>query len=99
MSGLQQLLKLVSIAALNKEAVGILSGGQGYAPSSHSLSPETPRHSLSRLLAALVRVGIESQIDGPPAIAQLLELSRVEVVPHRAGDIVEPSLPKHGVVE
>src|SRR6516164_1237574 len=93
MSGLQQSLKLVSITALNEKAVGILSGGVGDAPGGHPLSPETPRHPLSSPFAALVGVRVESQIDGPLAVAQLLKLSCVEMIAHEAGHIVESGLP------
>jgi hypothetical protein len=70
MSRLQETLKLGGVAALYEEAVGVVSVGQGYAPSGHTLSPETARHPLSRLLAALVGVGIEGQIDCPRGVTR-----------------------------
>jgi hypothetical protein len=93
MSRLQETLKLVGVATLDEEAIGVVSVGQGYAPRGHPLSPETPRHPLRCVLAAPIGVGIESQVDGPRAIAQLLKLSRVELVAHRTGDMVESCLP------
>lgn len=82
MSRLQETLKLVGVATLDEEAVGVVSVGQGYASSGHALSPETPRHPLSRLLAALVGVGIEGQVDCPRGVTQLLKLSRIEMATH-----------------
>ena len=82
MSRLQETLKLVGVAALDEEAVGVVSVGHGYAPSGHALSPETARHPMSRLLAALVGVGIEDQVDCSRGVTQLLKLSRIEMVPH-----------------
>ena len=60
---------------------------------------ETPGEALGRQRTAAIAVGIKGQIDGSRAIAQLLELVRVEVGSHRAGDVLKTCLPQHGVVE
>jgi hypothetical protein len=61
MSRLQETLELVGVATLDEEAIRVVSVGQGYTPSGHALRPETARHPLSRLLTALVGVGIEAK--------------------------------------
>jgi hypothetical protein len=54
---------------------------------------------LRRLLAAAITVGVKGEIDGSRAVAQLPELVGIEVVSHRASDVVKTGLPQHGVVE
>ena len=46
---------------------------------------------LRSLLAATVRVRIKRQKDGSASVAELPELVRVEMVSHRAGDVVKPA--------
>src|ERR1700693_2919821 len=54
---------------------------------------------LRRLLAAAVGIGIEAEINGARAVAQLLKLTGVEMGSQRTGDLVKAGLPQHGVVE
>src|SRR6266849_2123147 len=51
------------------------------------------------MLAAAVGIGIEAQIDGPRAVAHLLQLTGVEISSQRTGDVVKTGLPQNGVVE
>ena len=73
--------------------------GQDDAANVYSLRPEPARKRLRSTPAAAVRISIEGQVDGPTAIAQLLELTRVQMIAQRAGDIAKTGLPQHGVVE
>ena len=50
-------------------------------------------------LAALVLIGIEGEIDGAFAFAQLAELVLVELCTQRAGHVMESSLPQGNIVE
>src|SRR6202158_4513340 len=54
---------------------------------------------LRRLLTAAVGIGIEAEIDGARAVAQLLKLTGVEMGSQRTGDVVKTGLPHNGVVE
>jgi len=54
---------------------------------------------LRRLLAAAIGIGIEAEIDGARAVAQLLKLTGVEMGSHRTRDVVEAGLPQNGIVE
>src|SRR5664280_909617 len=54
---------------------------------------------LCSLLAALVLIDIEGEIDGAFAFAQLAELVSVELSTQRAGHVMESSLPQGGIVE
>ena len=51
------------------------------------------------MLARVVGVGIKNQIDDSHAVAELTKLACVEMVSHRAGDVVVTCLPQHCVVE
>ena len=93
MSSLQHLLELVGITALSEKAIRVVPVRQLHAPRRHPLRPEAPRHALRRVLATAVGGGIESQIDGPHTVTQLLKLARVEMGTQRAGDLVESCLP------
>jgi hypothetical protein len=78
--GLQETLKLLRIAALDKEAVRVVSVGQEDMESSHALSAKPAHHPLRRRLAASVGVGIQGKIDSPRPVAQLLKLRCVRVI-------------------
>jgi hypothetical protein len=54
---------------------------------------------LRRLLATAVCVGIKGQIDSSRTVAQLPILVPVEMISHRAGDVVKAGLPQDSVVE
>jgi hypothetical protein len=73
-SGLQKTLKLLHVAALNEEAVRIDSVWQEDTESRHALSAKATRQLLCRELATSVGVGIEGNIDGSRAVAELLKL-------------------------
>jgi hypothetical protein len=49
-------------------------------------------------LAAVVFVGVKSQVDGSGGIAELPELTGVEMGSQRTGNVVKPGFPKHGAV-
>src|SRR5450759_104043 len=98
-SGIQEPLKLLRTAALNKEAVRVVSIRQKNTPGRHALSAKASRHTLRRGLAASVGVGIENKINGPRAVAQLLKLPRTEMIPQRTGDVMEACLPQNRIIE
>jgi len=60
---------------------------------------ETTGQLLCSLLAALVRIDIEGDMDGAFALTQLPDLVWVEVCTQRAGHVVESRLPQGGIVE
>ena len=68
-SGLQKTLKLLCIAALNKEAVRVVSVRQEDMESGDALSAKVARQILPRRLTTSVGVGIEGHIDGATVIA------------------------------
>ena len=52
------------------------------------------------MLSAAVTVGIKGQIHNPrDAVAQLLNLRRIQVDSHRASDVGKARLPQHGEIE
>jgi len=65
----------------------------------HALLCEPAGKRLRRFLATAVGVRIEGRIDGPRTVAQLANLTRIEMDPQRAGDVVKTGLPQYGVVE
>ena len=64
-----------------------------------TMPDKTMSQLLCRLLAALVLIDIEGEIDGAFALAQLAELVSVELCTQRAGHVVESRLPQSGIVE
>src|SRR5580693_7861332 len=99
LSGLQQQLKLTSIAALHKEAVGIVALGQRDSASVHALLSEPVGKRLRRLLTTAIRVVVEGQIDGSRGIAELPKLARIEMGSQRARNVLKSGLPHRGIVE
>jgi hypothetical protein len=79
-SGLQKPPKLLRIAALNKEAVGVVSVRQEDMESGDALSAKVARQILPRRLTTSVGVGIEGKIDGSGLLAQLLKLPCVRMI-------------------
>ena len=73
--------------------------GQEDAASGDALRPEPACQPLRCLLAAAVGIGIEGEINGSRAVAQLPKLAGVEMRSQRAGDVAKTRLPQHGVVE
>jgi len=69
---------------LDEEAVRIMTSGQRNPASGYPLRAETPREALRGASTTAVGIGIESQVDGSGAVAQLLELADVEMVSQRA---------------
>jgi hypothetical protein len=92
-------LKLVSVAAADKETVGVVTSGQFYTPCGDSFSSQTLRQALRRFLATAVGIGIQGQVDcatlaaAPVVSTQLAELQRIQVGSQSAGDVVESGLP------
>jgi hypothetical protein len=78
--GLQKPPKLLCVAALNKEAVRVVSVRQEDVEGGDALSPKAARHTLRRGLTTSVDVGIESKIDIPWPVAQLLKLPCVRMI-------------------
>jgi len=72
-------LKLSCITTLDEEGVRIVALGQKHATRSDTLRPETMRELLRGLLPAAVGIGIEGEINGARAIAQLMKLVSVEM--------------------
>src|ERR1700733_12239411 len=98
-SGLQEPLKLLGIAALNKETVRIVPVRQGGPPSGYASFLKTSREALRCLLAAAVVIRIKGQIDGAWAVAELPKLTRIEMGSQRAGDVLKSGLPHRSIVE
>src|SRR5215472_7223310 len=73
--------------------------GQRYRANKDAPFPETLRETLRRLLAAAVGVGIKGQIHGSRTVAQLPELTCIEMGSQRTGDVLKPGLPQQGIVE
>ena len=73
--------------------------GQEDTASGNTLRLKTMGQLLGGLLAALVVIDIEGEIDGARAFAQLVELVRVEMRPQRASNVVKARLSQHGIVE
>ena len=67
------------IAVLDEEAVRILAIGQRHGTDVHTLLGEPAGKRLGRFLAAAVRIGIKGQVDGSPAVAELVELAGIEI--------------------
>ena len=82
-----------------KKLFGSWPSGSETRANVYALLAEPAGKRLRRLLAAAVGVGIKGQIDGSRAVAELSKLVRIEMVSHRAGDVVKAGLPQHGVVE
>jgi hypothetical protein len=79
-SGLQKPPKLLPIAALNKEAVGIVSVRQEDMESADALSAKAAHQILCCRLTTSVGVGIEGKIYSPGPVAQLLKLPCVGMI-------------------
>ena len=73
--------------------------GQHDAASEDAVRSETIGQLLRRLWAAAVGIGIEAEIDGARAVAQLLKLTGVEMGSQRTSDVMKTGLPHNGVVE
>jgi len=65
--------------------------GQRDVESGYALLSQPRRKGLGRALTAAVSVGIEGQIDGSFAFAQLLKLSRIEMGSQRTGEVAKPA--------
>jgi hypothetical protein len=76
-SSLQEALKLLRVAALNKKTVWIAPLRQMDASCRDALGAKAAQPPLRRGLPASVAIGVEGQIDSPGAVAQLLKLSRI----------------------
>src|SRR5664279_377243 len=87
-------------AAADKETVGIVPFGQFHRERLASLCPQTLRDLSGSVLPTAVTVGIKGQIHNPcDAVAQLVNLRRIQVDPHRTGDVGKARLPQHSQIE
>ena len=59
------------------------------AENGYALRPQPRCQGVGGELPAAVGIGIEGQIDGSPAVAQLLKLARIEMGSQRAGDVMK----------
>ena len=73
--------------------------GQHDVASEYAGRSETSGQLLRRLCAAAVGIGIEAEIDGARAVAQLLKLTDIEMGSERTSDVMKTGLPQNGVVE
>jgi hypothetical protein len=84
---LQQKSKLSSLAATDKETVGVMISGQFCASRADSCGSQTLRQTPCRSLAAPIGIGIEGQVHRAPLATtfvvstQLAELQRIQVRP------------------
>jgi hypothetical protein len=92
-------VKLLSSAAADKEAVGIVAVWQRDPASVDALLSEPAGKRLRRLPTTAIRVGVKGEIDGSRGVAELPELARVEMGSQRVGDVLKSGLPHRGVVE
>src|ERR1035437_1747221 len=92
-------LELLRVATFNDDGVRIVTQWQKNAPGSDATCAETQSQLHGGLLAALVGVDIEGEIDGARTVAQFQKLVRVEMGAQRTGDVVKARLPQHDIVE
>ena len=76
-----------------------MSCRQHHPADSYSVCCEVMGQMFCCMLAALVLICIEGEIDGALAVAQLTELCGVEMRAQRAGDVGETCLTQGGIVE
>lgn len=74
-------MELLRVTALNEKRIRVMPIGQEDATRADALRPETIDQRLRRLLAAAVGIGIERDIDGAGAFAELLKLVGVDAFP------------------
>ena len=79
MGGLQKALELACIAALSKEAVGIVPLWEPDQAGVNVSLLETLPEAMRGLLSAAIRIGIEGQINGPGCVAQLDKLACIQM--------------------
>jgi len=87
------------VSSLHEEGVGIMSLRQQNATCGDTVRNKTTGQLLCRLLAALVLINIEGEIDSALAFTQLPELVGVKVCTQRASHVVEPRLSQGSIVE
>ena len=92
-------MELLSIAALQEEAVGIVALGQRDSASVYALLAEPAGKRLRRLLPTAVCVGVKCNKDSSLGVAELPKLARIEMGSQRAGDVFKSGLPHRGIVE
>jgi hypothetical protein len=92
-------VELSRITALDEEGVRIVTIGQENAASGDALRPQTMCELLRGLLAAVVGVDIEGEINGARTIAQLLKLVSVEMRAQRTGGMAKTCVPQHREIE
>ena len=67
------------IAASDEKAVWIMADGQRDGTDVYTLPGEPAGKRLCSFLPAAVRIGIKGQVDGSPAVAELVELAGIEI--------------------
>src|SRR5215469_9962789 len=90
---LQERLELTRITAPDKEAVRIMALGQRHGAHVYALIGELAGKRLRRSLAAAIHIGIKGQVDSSRTVAELPILVHIEMICHRAGDVVKTGLP------
>jgi hypothetical protein len=78
-SGLQQRLKLSRVATLNEKGVGIVALGEEDAAGSDTMHTQKMGQLQCRVLAALIGIDIEGEINSAWSVAKLSKLVRVEM--------------------
>src|SRR5438067_7695724 len=87
-------------AAVDKEAVGVVTIGQVNREGFDAVRPQTLGELAGCSLPAAVVIGVESQVDGTQgAVAQLMKLSGIQACPERAGDVAKTCLPQDHPIE
>src|ERR1700692_373786 len=93
LSGLQQRLELVCVSSLNDEGVWSVPLRQEDAVGGDTVRGKTMGQLLCCLLAALVGIDIEGEIDSVWTITEVAEPAIVEMASKRAVYVVKASLP------
>ena len=73
--------------------------GQEDATGSDTLHTQTMGQLQRRVLAALIGIDIEGEINSAWSVAKLSKLVRVEMGAQRTGEVVKTRLPQHRIVE
>ena len=81
------------ITALRKETIRIMAIGQRYSPHMDASLPQPAGEQLRGFLAAAVGIGIKGYVDDSRTITELVELARIEMGTHGAGDVTKTGLP------
>ena len=87
-------------AAVDEEAVGVVTIGQINREGFDAVRPQTLGELTGGPLPAAVGIGVESQVNSTRgSVAQLMRLHGIQASPQGAGDIMKPRLPQDSLVE